>query len=68
MKEKLISVDFSPSPIAGLRNIFKSDDEELVRDKKKYPFMLTNSVEVLIKTSNFEFSFKRVLSNIFLIS
>ncbi len=58
MKEKLISVDFSPSPIAGVRNLNKADDEELTRDKKKYPFMLNNSVEVFVKTSNLNFSFK----------
>lgn len=58
MKEKLISVDFSPSPIAGVRNLNKADDDELTRDKKKYPFMLNNTVEVFIRTSNLEFSFK----------
>ena len=57
MKEKIISVSFSKIPDVRVRVISADDIEELKKNKKKYPFELYNSVDVLIVTTKRSFSF-----------
>ncbi|MBQ8886281.1 MAG: DUF1353 domain-containing protein [Candidatus Gastranaerophilales bacterium] len=57
MKEKIISVSFSQIPNVRVRVIDADDILELKKNKKKYPFELQNSVDVLIVTTKRNFSF-----------
>ena len=59
MKNKLLGVEFDPRPKTIIRDIDKDfDSVVIVNNKKKYPFELLNDVDVLIQTSDFNFSFK----------
>ena len=57
-KEQLFSVSFDKPIRIKLRVINEWDSEEETKDKKKYPFRLQEEVEVRIKTTVREFSFK----------
>lgn len=54
-----IEVNFNKLPIIEIRVIDKNDPDIIIKSKKKYPFILTNSVKVLVseikKNLDFEF-------------
>lgn len=51
MKEKIVRVDFNPTPKVVVRTIKKTDDAYTVKNKKKYPFELKKDVHVTVITS-----------------
>lgn len=48
MKDKIKKVDISPLPIVKIRVIDKEDADFVIKSKKKYPFILMNTVKVQI--------------------
>lgn len=57
-KEKILNVVFNKNPDVKVRVIFLEDCENVIEDKKKYPFELGNSVNVEIKTTKRSFDFQ----------
>ena len=57
MKEKILNIEFFPSPKVIVRVISFGDTEELCKSKKKFPFKLKEDVKVIIKTTKREISF-----------
>lgn len=57
MKENIVSVIFSEIPDIRIRVINSYDSQELQKNKKKYPFELCCSVNVLITTTKREIPF-----------
>ncbi|MBE7705983.1 MAG: DUF1353 domain-containing protein [Cyanobacteria bacterium SIG30] len=58
MREKVEKVIIKNIPNISIRVIDKNDDKYLTRNKKKYPFILENDVNFLVKTSRREFEFQ----------
>ena len=57
MKEKVLSVSFNNNPDVRIRVIKNDDTSENIKNKKKYPFELYNSVLVVVKTTKRMFEF-----------
>ena len=57
MKEKLLGVSFSKTPIVKIRVIKEFDPIALIKNKKQYPFKLTKCVTVRVATNLRKFSF-----------
>lgn len=57
-KNKVADVRFDVVPKVCVRVISPSDDEKLIKDKKKKPFRLLNDVIVTVFSDDFDFSFK----------
>lgn len=57
MKEKIINVEFSDNPDVRIRVISSQDSDCLKKAKKKYPFELYNSLNVMVTTSKRKFEF-----------
>ena len=55
-----IEVNFSRLPIVKIRVIDKDDPDFVIKSKKKYPFILSNSVKVAIteKKNRLDFEFE----------
>lgn len=58
MKEEVIKITFYPEPDIRIRVINFEDTDVVIKDKKKYPFILYEETSVYIETSkrNFHFS------------
>ena len=57
MKEKIINVEFSDNPDVRIRVISSQDSDYIKLVKKKYPFELYNSLNVIITTNKRTFNF-----------
>lgn len=57
MKERIVFVGFSITPIVCVRVIEDTDTDDIKAEKRKYPFKLHNDVIVIVKTTKREFSF-----------
>lgn len=57
-KEKIKSISFSDSLDVRIRVISDEDMKDVIKNKKKYPFELFNTIEVLIQTTKREINFK----------
>lgn len=57
MKEQILDIIFSETPIVKVRVIDKEDANSLKENKKKFPFELCISLKTKIKTTKREFSF-----------
>lgn len=56
-KEKIKDIKFSDVLDVRIRVISDDDTKEIVKNKKKYPFELFNTVKISIKTNKREFCF-----------
>lgn len=56
-KEKIIDVIFKTKPEIALRVIENTDTKTVKNNKKKYPFELTNTLDITILTTKRKFNF-----------
>ncbi len=56
-KEKVLDIYFDVIPQVFIRIITDNDTEEIIKQKKKFPFELNNTVKVFVITSRRKFSF-----------
>lgn len=57
MKEQVLDVVFSQTPDVKVRVIKQDDEENIKKNKKKFPFELSSSLSVRIVTNKRDFSF-----------
>ena len=57
-RNKVAGVKFNVTPKVAIRVIENADSEDVIKQKKKYPFILKNDVIVTVFTDKFNFSFK----------
>lgn len=57
-KEKIISVEYNPTPNVIVRTISEGDSSLQKKSKVRYPYELLNNVEITVKTNKRDFSFK----------
>ncbi len=57
MKEKILNVNFSKTPIIKMRTINEFDSKALIKNKKQYPFELVKNTTVRIETDRRKFAF-----------
>lgn len=57
-KEKIISVEYKPTPNVIVRTISEDDTSLQKKSKVRYPYELLNNVEITVKTNKRDFSFK----------